>query len=241
MAIRDAQGLIRGKMGDVVFKVVNGKQVVYPIPEKVKQSMLSKKSAKMFGVCSSQTSILMGKLRPWLMNKVDSGQVNRFRGACLRILRNNEKRGVVSPDLDTADMSDLKGFEFNIDSPFLKYFRPEISVFENQDNDLTVKISGYVPAQELEFSKLCENVDVHISVVHHNFSSNETIHVFNENWEVDKYTAFERERQFTFALIPDQGITLVVIQLLFFKNKSKFGKEYLNDKKCFPAQIVYAK
>ena len=241
MATRDAQGLIRGKMGDIIFKVVNGKQVVYPVAERVNQSISSKKSAKMFGVCSTQTSILMRKLRSWLMNKVDSGQSNRFRGACLTILRNNKKRGVVSPDLDTVDMSDLKGFEFNIHSPFTKYFQPEISVVENQNNDVVIKIFGYVPAQELEFPKLCENVDVHISVVHHNFSSNETIYVFNEDWEVNKYTAFERERQFTFALIPGQGITLVVIQLLFFKNKSKFGKEYLNDKKCFPAQIVYAK
>lgn len=241
MAIRDAQGLIRGKMGDVVFKVVNGKQVVYPVPKKVKQSVLTKKSAKMFGVCSTQTSILMGKLRPWLMNKVDSGQVNRFRGACLRILKNNEKRGVEAADLDTADMSDLKGFEFNIHSPFTKYFQPEISVVENQDNDVNIKILGYVPAQELEFPKLCGHVDVHILVLHHNFSSNKTLHVLDEHWEVKKSADFEKERQFTFPSMIDSGITLVIVQLLFFKNKSKFGKEYLNDKNCFPAQIVYAR
>lgn len=241
MATRDALGVFRGKMGNVVYKVVNGKQVVYPAPEKVQQSILSKKSAKMFGVCSTQTSILMGKLRPWLMNKVDSRQANRFRGSCLRILRNNEKKGVVSPDLDSADMSDLKGFEFNIHSPFAKYFQLEISVVENQDNDMNIKISGYVPVQELEFPKLCGHVDVHISVLQHNFYNDKTTHVLNEHWEVKKSADFEKERQFTFPSMIDSGITVVIVQLLFFKNKSKFGKEYLNDKNCFPAQIVYAR
>ena len=240
MAIRDAQGLIRGKMGDIVFKVVNGKQVVYQVPDTVKQSRLTKKCATMFGLCSKQTALLMGKLRPWLKGKVDSKQAARLRGACLAILRNNEKKGLLSADLDTADMSDLKGFEFNIHAPFEKYFLPKIGVTETE-NTMTIKIPSYFPLKEISFPESTENVNAHLIVLHHNAAKNEVSFILDEQWQVRQRGAFEEERKYTVPSITEPGITLVIVQLLFFNIKSRFSKEYLNDKKHFPAQIVYAR
>lgn len=241
MAIRDAKGLIRGRIGEVVFKVVNGKQVMYQVPEDVKQSMLSKKSAKMFGVCSKQTSILMGRLRPWLGGKVDNRQAARLRGACLGILKDNDRRGVVSADLGTANMSDLKGFEFNIDAPFEKYFRGVIQITGEPTNGIQVVIPSFEPSLEINFIKGCEAVDFHLLAIHYDFNDPGIIDAFHRVWSVSQNVEVDQERRFSIDPLTRPGITIIVVQLLFFRNTSKFGKEYLNDKNCFPAQIVYVR
>lgn len=239
MAIRNANGLIRGKMGDIVFKVVNGKQVMYQVPDTVKQSRLTKKCAEMFGVCSKQTSILMRYLRPWFGGKVDSTQAARLRGACLTILRDNEKRGVIPADLSTADMGNLKGFEFNIKTPFEKFFQAPIHIAE-ESIKLTIRIPVYSPAQELCFPKLYEKVDVHLIVFHFDFNTSKPMFTFDEHWEIKQRSTFEEAREYTVEARTEPGITLVMMQLAFFRNTSKFGKEYLSAEKCFPSQVVYA-
>lgn len=239
MAIQDSKGFLRGAVGDLVFRVVNGKQVVQQRVSKPKVSKRVLKRAKLFGTCSKQTSIIRGRLKPWLGSNYDSKMISRFQGRCFTILNAKASKENTPKDLYTVDLTALKGFDFNSDSPVSKYLLKEVIVEGELATGLKVLIPQLETTTDLIYPRACEQLDLHIIALHipTNEASNFSTHT--KEWTLPKKMTIQEERAFVIPPIQTEGITLIIVQLLFSDHKSKFGKVYINDKKLHPMQVVF--
>lgn len=239
MAIKDVNGLYRGSIGNLIFKVVQGKQIVQGRATDIKQSARTKESSTLFGLCSSQAAQIRGKLRPYLDAKHDTNMIPRFLGSCFRIVKAQSSFGKL--DLVSADMSDLIGFEFNSSSPFSTYFYSKISISRNPIEGLEVSVPSFIAEKELCYPTQCQYAELRIILFHSSLKMNTRSVILHKEYHIAKSKVPQEAFTFNFEPIEDPGITLVISQLLFYKNKSKFGKVYLNDKNLHPMQVIYAK
>lgn len=241
MAIQGTDGLYRGIIGNLLFRVVNGKQIVQARTANVNHSAGTKKSSKMFGLCSSQTTEIRGKLKPWMDGMCDRRVSSRFLGHCVRILKSDVNKDLESLNVVEADMTNLKGFEFNSNSPFSSYFGGTIGVFGEPNEGLLIKIPSFISKSVLKYPLHCQNVLLKLVVFHSSLGVESIDVVEQQEWLVEKNQELQEEKSISIAPIPTPGITLVLVQLLYFKNKSKFGRVYINNKNLHPMQVVYAR
>lgn len=240
MAIQDSKGLLRGAVGDLVFRVVNGKQVVQQRVSNPKMSKKALKRAKLFGTCSKQTSIIRGRLKPWLGSNYDSKMIARFQGRCFTILNAKANSENNKGDLYSTDLSALKGFDFNSTSPVSKYLLKELRVEGELETGLRVLVPELETSVDLIFPRICEQLDLHIVALHIPKDQVASFSTYTKEWTLPRNQQIQQERVFLIPPIQTEGITLVIVQLLFSDNKSKFGKVYINDKKLHPMQVVFA-
>lgn len=241
MAVQDSKGLIRGAVGNLIFKVVDGKQIVQVRPNSVKQTERTKKSSAIFGLCSSQATEIRGKLKPWMDGCCDRNVTARFLGSCLRSFKSEVNRHLESPNVIQANMAELTGFEFNVSSPLSNYLDGNISVFGEPEIGLRVKIPNFIPKKSLRYPVRCQNVVFKIIVFHSTLGVESSDVALQKEWVIEKDQDIQGEQIFDVDPISTQGITMVLVQLLYFKNKSKVGKVFLNNKKLHPMQVVYAR
>jgi len=111
-----------GLIGNLVFRTLNGQQIVQSRPNKVKQTSNTKASASEFRQCSTWAKQLRLDLFAFLNNDTDSYMFRRLTGSLYNALMSNTliPKGQRTPL--NATMSDLVGFDFNSNSPFQDYF-----------------------------------------------------------------------------------------------------------------------
>ena len=241
MAVQDSKGLIRGAVGNLTFKVVNGRQIIQARSLDMKQTERTKKSSKIFGKCSSQATEIRGKLKPWIFGCCDGNVTARFLGACLRAFKTEDNQHLESPNVIQANMTELAGFEFNISSPLSNYFDGSVLVFGEPEIGLRVKIPSFIPKRSLRYPVQCQNVVFKIIMFHSTLGVESSDVILQKEWVIEKDQDLQGEQIFDIDPISTQGITMILVQLLFFKNKSKVGKVFLNNKKLHPMQVVYAR
>ncbi|SFI78743.1 hypothetical protein [Myroides guanonis] len=241
MAMQDSRGLIRGVVGNLVFRVMNGKQVVQ---QRSKVDIVPKRTlenANLFGICSKQAAIVRTKLKPWLGMNYDSKMPVRLQAGCYKILKSKENQKREIGDLFSANLSGLSGFEFNVNSPFSKYFISDLNVSGDLKIGLKVYLSSLETLYDLRYPKDCESVDLHLIMLHIPKGNVSGCIVETIQWTLLKNKQTQEERSFQTRPIQTEGITLVIAQLLFFNSRSQFGKVYVNNKKLHPMKIVYAR
>lgn len=240
MAIIDSKGTIRGVVGNMVFRVMYGKQVMQQRGIRKVVSKRTLENAHLFGICSKQTALIRSKLKPWLGVNYDSKMAVRLQGECYRVLKLKENKKRNQQDLFTADLSALSGFEFNVNSAFSEYFMSEITVLGTPQQGLKVHLDRVETLYDLRYPQGCENVDLHLIMLHIPKDNLPGSTVESRQWTLAKRDPIQVERSFELAPILTEGITLVIAQLLFFNSRSQFGKVYINGKELHPMKIVYA-
>ena len=241
MAIKDSKGFIHGVIGDFVFRVVNGKQIVQQRPKTSKISQKTKENGVLFGRVSKQAAEIRGRLKPWLGSNYDSKMTGRFLGSCLKIINASKESKTELLDLYTVDLSELKGFEFNIHSLVSKYFIGRIEILGDLKTGLEFRLPKIITICDIRYPRRCENVDLHLIVMHIPENSISNFSVFSSQWTLPKSDIVQEERSFHVMPIQTTGVTLAIMQLSFFDSYSQFGKVYKNDERLHPMQIIYAK
>lgn len=241
MAIKDNQGFFRGTIGEYVFKVVDGKQVVQSRPFDVKQSKRTKESSSLFGMCSKQAVSVRGSLKTYLLGNQDPKMAARFLGVCFRILKANKGRSKENFDLINTDLTELKGFNFNIKSPFSSYFTPTIQIEGSPKEGLKVTIPSLIPELDIQYPDRCFTVELRIILTHTSFDCRYIGVTTHRDFLLRKNKQQLDAQIFDFEPIEEPGVTMVTAQLIFYNETSKFGKILLNNKDFHPTEVVYAK
>jgi len=151
MARLDSKNNIKGLVGNLVFKTLNGKQIIQSRPTHVRQTKATKASSAEFSLCSGWTKALRIGLHSFLVGLTDSYMYRRFNGQFYNALLSNTTipKGQRTPL--NADMSALAGFEFNSHSPFTHYFLPTITTTVEPQRQLTVTLPSFDPKAEMLF------------------------------------------------------------------------------------------
>lgn len=159
MAVKKGKFII-GSMGDVVYKEINGVQVMQSKPGRggVKQTPATKESAGVFGKASSLASFFRGRMHPVINDNADGRVVSRFTTAVNSVIRHCYSSKTKTFHFEKDSFESLVGFDFNIKSPVQKsmWLMPESKLAENI---LTITLPELKTHEELKFPKgtnLCE-------------------------------------------------------------------------------------
>ena len=159
MAVKKGK-FISGSMGNVVYKEINGVQVMQSKPGKggVRQTPATKESASIFGKASTLASFFRGRMHHVINDNADGLVVSRFTTAVSSVIRHCYSPQTKTFHFEKDSFQSLIGFDFNIKSPLQKsmWLMPESKLAENK---LTITLPELKTHEELKFPKgtnLCE-------------------------------------------------------------------------------------
>ena len=149
MAKQDRKGYRSGKIGNEIYRQLNGKTIIQSKPTKVRQSANTQISAREFGMCSNATTIIR-QVGQFLFEHTDpylSGRLNALMRHCVSALpgRSEEKQ------LNDIDPSLFIGFQFNPKGPFEKnlLIAPQCTVLP--DGTIELLLHGLTPKKHIPF------------------------------------------------------------------------------------------
>jgi hypothetical protein len=107
--------LFSGAIGPVVFKIVNGRQIICSRPGKgkVKLSDSTKKAGKTFGMAATIGARIRRTIKAQLENKYDKTSSSRLSGELFSILHKCRNNETLEFDYEDNSFQSLEGFEFN--------------------------------------------------------------------------------------------------------------------------------
>ncbi|WP_109695051.1 hypothetical protein [Chitinophaga deserti] len=199
----------KGKVGNMIAYERNGKTCLRTVPETVRQTANTRRSAKWFGAASRKGAFIRSALAPDLDILCDGHAVNRLNSTIVTAGRNNHAA--------------LKGFRFNGHTGIEKFF-PELPVF-SQDGKL------HIPAQKLQGFGDAVRMEVKLIATRIDFTTRSVTGMDADVLHIDL------EQPFTGAdlsvSVPGKGTLLVTLQVRTFL---KDGVSY--DRRLNAAEII---
>lgn len=230
-----------GMVGNVVFRIRDGKQIVQSRPATVKQTSATKRSASEFGSCSKWAKQLRIGLTPFLVGLTDSTMHSRFTATLYNAIKHNTNvpQGERTP-LNT-NMESLQGFEFNTHSPFANYFKPTITAELNANKEVTVSLLAFDPQADMVFPNGCTTAKLALYIYATDLKDLENTLVFHSLLPIDKRTTVAAQNLLTTTPLPEGWFALASVKLLYYTPNVLTESNYLNTKEFSPAMVVLAK
>lgn len=240
MARINKKNIISGKIGNLVFRNLDGKQVVQAKPEKVNQTKFTKLSSSEFTQSSRWAKSLRLSLIPFLVGLTDTYMYRRLTGQLYQALQTNTKIAKGQRTPCNSDMSELNGFEFNTHSPFVDYFLPKLDVSLDAQRQLNVTIPEFEPKTEVLFAEKTYQAELLIYVIATNLDPNTAAIETHFILPIERQTALIPETQWSSFALPAGCFVLVSAKIMYY-NMNKFTvKNYVNSVKLNPACVVFA-
>lgn len=240
MATIGNKKIFSGMIGNVVFKNLNGKQIVVSRPAKVKQTTATQKSASEFGSCSHWAKLLRMGLTPFLVGLTDSALYQRFTTALYNGVKSNRNLPVGERTPLNSAVELLKGFEFNTHSPFTAYFKPTFFAGLNANNEVVIALPAFNPATEIVFPENCTTAKLLVFVYATDFTDTTTPLVFHSILPIHQNIALPAQELLHTTPIPEGYFVLASVKLLYYTPNLLTESNYLNTKDFSPAMVVLA-
>lgn len=241
MARINRKNITTGRVAHLVYRNLNGQQIVQLHPGKLKQTQATKASGSEFRQCSSWAKQLREGLQSFLVGLTDSYMYRRLtRQLYLAILANDSQpKGERTPS--TSDMKNLEGFEFNSHSPFSHYFMPKIEVSMDAERKITVTIPALFPQADMKFPEEADKAELivlvyatHLDDIQNPFENFFTL-------TLQKNGASSEATVWTSEPVPEGFFVMATAKLLFYSANPFSGKNYCNSKTLNPATIVFCR
>ncbi len=241
MARIDKNKFLSGAIGDLVFRNLDGKQVVQSKPDGVKQSRLTKLSGNEFRNCSKWAKMLRYNLNDFLAQQTDGYMYRRFTGQLYKALQSNTTlmKGERTPL--NCHLDALVGFDFNIHSPFKDYFSPEWSVTLNSKRQVVLTLPEFKPKKAVVFPQRNYNADILVYVIATSLVYNSSIVEAYMLLPISSSDAVIGETNWISPILPENHLVLVAAKIMYYETDKFTNKRYSNNKALCPAAIVMAK
>lgn len=223
MATKKGKFII-GSMGDVVYKEMNGVQVMQSKPGKggVRQTPATKESASVFGKSSTLASSFRNRMHPVINDNADGKVVGRFTSAVNAVIRHCYSSKTKTFHFEKNSFESLVGFDFNIKSPVQKsmWLMPESKLAENI---LTITLPELKTHEELKFPKGTNLCEISICVLRYKLEEGlEYKKLEVKTVEITSDLALLEEQDLEFS-IPEGSFCIAAIGLHYYeviKNKA---------------------
>ena len=229
-----------GLIGNLVFRTLEGQQIVQSRPNSVKQTSNTKASALEFRHCSIWAKQLRLDLWAFLNKDTDSYMFRRLTGNFYKAVMSNTNilKGQRTPL--NANMSDLVGFDFNLNSPFKDYFLPEIEVTVNSQKQITVVVPELEPKTQVKYPERTIEAELLVYVYAGTLVANAPITEAFVTIPIDRAAIVLPETSWTSPVLPDNHLVVVSAKLLYYTHNKFTGKNYLNNAQLSPSMILFA-
>lgn len=244
MARIDKDGIIRGKIGDLVYRNYRGKQIIQRVTDETKKSEKVKKNNTEFGYASSKESMIRNFFIETLSLQNDGNLHNRHRKILYELLIHNLEKKQNERKLIDGNPKQYIGLNFNINSLWEDYMPFFISFNETQ--------TGFTINIPTLYTKLFQQKIKQVKLDHIKFSLN----VFSIDPDLEQNPSTLLYNQRIWTLYPDQKIdeqiwelsnlppnrfTIVIGKLEYFEMNSIFGLKSLNSKELSPSCVLFSK
>ena len=156
MARIDKDGVLRGKIGDLIYRNYRGKQIVQRVADETKKSEKVKKNNTEFGYASSKESFIRKFYIDTLKLHNDGNLHNRHRKILYELLIHNLDKNEFERKLIDGNAKQYIGLDFNINSSWEKYMPYYINIKEAEK-----KINIEIPSLHSKlFFKSVKNLNI---------------------------------------------------------------------------------
>lgn len=240
MAVLDKNGNLRGTLGDVVYRHVNGKNVAQSRPRSQNRTAKTIKASVEFGL-TSNTACTMRQVLAGIFNWSDGQMGNRLMGLVRKAFNNSESAGVNERDFHDSDLSFLPGFQFNNRSPLTSMMKPRPVISTDESGALDFYLAPVSIKRDLVMPKSALSVKcaVRVSLILFNFR--EDYYEILEQRETDIKTKEMEEINWHFdPSIPDGCALLVFLSLQYYVDDALQGRKSINSEQLNPVELVGA-
>jgi hypothetical protein len=241
MARLDKNKFLSGVIGNLVFRNLDGKQIVQSKPDKIKQSTMTKLSGSEFRSCSQWAKMIRQYLYNFLINQNDSYMYRRLTGSLYRAIRSNTAifKGERTPL--NSNLDELVGFDFNSNSAFKDYFLPTVLVVLTNERQVQVTLPEFKPKSEVVFPERTGHAELLVYVMTTSLKYNTAV--------VDDYFIVPMTNNatlipatvWTSLILPESHFVLVTAKIMYYNNDKFTVKNYINSKAMNPSTILMAK
>lgn len=241
MARLDKNKFLSGVIGNLVFRNLDGKQIVQSKPDGIKQSWLTKLSGSEFRNCSQWAKMIRQHLYNFLINQTDSYMYRRFTGSLYSAIQSNTTifKGERTPL--NCNLDGLVGFNFNSNSAFKDYFLPTILVELTNQRQVQVTIPEVEPKSEVVFPGRVGHAELLVYVLATSLKHTTPIVEDYLVVPIANNTTIVPETIWTSLILPENRFVLVTAKIMYYDNHKFTGKSYINSKEMNPSTILLAK
>ncbi|WP_207425810.1 hypothetical protein [Pedobacter sp. SYSU D00535] len=236
MAVIDKKGVLHGSVSNIVYRNWRDLNVVQLKPHEVRQTLASKEASLEFGLCSS-TARVIREAFSWAYRGYDGGMINRFSSAVRRsVYASSKARG--ERDIHDADLSFLKGFQFNTNSPLDKVLRERPTAEMDEENRVRVQL----PAIRMSDIKapFAHQYVVRLLLVAFDFRKEVFSYVGKREIKINDQHPFEGGELVFDEVMPEGRLLVLSISVHGYKEVLSGDLETVNSAAWSPAELLGA-
>ncbi|WP_028296502.1 hypothetical protein [Olivibacter sitiensis] len=248
MAKINKKGDFKGKVGNLVYREINGKAIVQSGPGRVKQTLASKLAAQEFAMASNAAAILR-KIGIFLYEYSD-GQVSGRLNAVLRHCLKEVDRAVGERTVADIDPSPLAGFQFNMDAPFERCLNKAMQVSVSKEGSITVSITKLSPNMDIPFLEIMAKTtltvacSLRLAAISVNYRAGEWNMLQLDEMELATRTNWKlgpRDIHWTcLKRLEEKDFVLLYGSLHYYREDFLGQKKYVAERQYSPAAILTA-
>ena len=244
MARIDKDGLIRGKIGDFVYRNYRGKQIVQRVADESKTSEKVKKNNTEFGYASSKESIVRNFFIDQLGLINDGNLHNRHRKVLYELLIHNQYKVANQRKLLDGNPKQYIGLNFNENSKWedsMPYYLP----INDVENNLTISIPEMYTKlfqqklKDITFDHL--KLSLILCSIDPDLEQNPNAIIYNQR----EFTLYQNQKLdeniWEISNLPPNRFLLLIGKIEYFEMNSVFGIRSLKSKELCPACVLYGK
>ncbi|SEI83447.1 hypothetical protein SAMN04488018_105144 [Myroides marinus] len=241
MAIIDNKGNIRGKVGPTITRIVREKNIMQTTPRQHKKHENTLKQAKTFGGISKSAKKVRDVIQPFLGQRHDPYMYNRFNSIIANALKKNTTLSDEDKTLNKADMFELSGFDFNIDSLFRDSLLAPIQCEMIDDIHLEITVPSFSTMSDVLYPPTVNSSKLRLMIYEYQELTDKPISHVVYTLDLDKNQEQTKQQQWVQEINNPDRLVMVVTELLFYSVDTDNSKILYNSKSFNPAAIVYVK
>src|SRR5690606_186017 len=233
-------GKIHGRIGNYVYRVMNGQEIIQSYPKSVKQRGGTLLESKNFGIISQQSSRIYRLVKDFALNGIN-GQL--YTDMVKFFKKNFSSENEITNDSRYDNWNEVTGFDrlvinSNIQPGSILSDYPHVII---HDDICQIQFPGFdVSKKPRRIIKAASHIAYGFTLIHYDFKScmAQKISDFeSERFSISKgFEAQSFDIPLNINEIPiEKGILLFAFGLRFFASSQSFG--YLNSKEFNPSAI----
>jgi hypothetical protein len=231
----------RGVMGDLVFRVVNGKQIVQKrvTPGTIKHTSATKASSKIFGQAATFAAQLRDTVSAQVKNRPYTGMPAQLNGRMFSVLSAMQSSWKNSLLPDAKIFEGLEGFELNQLHPVQRRLQ-QLPAIQLENEELTVAFPELTVPQLLKFPYNSDRCKLSVTVSLFRLQDGKRVKrsLMQEKVLLRLLAPFE---PFSFRYLVPQSCFYVVMLWMEFSDTMSSGSKQMRDPGLDAACICQAR
>jgi hypothetical protein len=230
----------RGAIGPVIFQERYGKPYARIKKKKIRQTAATKISSSEFKYCSRWSKHIRIGLKPLWLGNTDPLVSQKLSGTLYALLQRNVALPKGERNWSNTNMTGIKGFEVNTESPFERYYNAEIGVELTASRTVKITLPEIITAQAIRYPEDCTDAELVCCITATKMPDGELLKTVSEHFALPKSSTTLILPVFESVVLPVDSVIVVAAQLVFYQRNTVSGRYALTTKKLNPSTLLWA-